>query len=63
MSMFVLSVGASGFLWHQIRCITSILFHVGVGLESPQVPFRFYLNNIIIFIDSLAVVVSVLVVD
>jgi tRNA pseudouridine38/39 synthase len=27
----------SGFIWHQIRCIASVLFYVGDGLEQPSV--------------------------
>ena len=32
-----LTISARGFLWHQIRCILSILFLVGEGKESPDI--------------------------
>lgn len=35
--IYVLEICASGFLWHQIRCITTVLFSVGQGKESPDV--------------------------
>ena len=30
-------IEGSAFLWHQVRCMTEILFMVGKGLESPSV--------------------------
>ncbi|TPP58575.1 tRNA pseudouridine(38/39) synthase isoform X2 [Fasciola gigantica] len=36
-SMIEIDVSASGFLYHQIRCMVSILVMVGRGLESPQI--------------------------
>lgn len=35
--MIEISISASGFLYHQIRCIVSIMVMVGRGFESPQV--------------------------
>ncbi|KAK0403336.1 hypothetical protein QR680_016868 [Steinernema hermaphroditum] len=32
-----LTVAGSGFLWHQIRCIVSVLSEIGRGNESPDV--------------------------
>uniref|UniRef100_A0A1I7Z8C3 tRNA pseudouridine synthase n=1 Tax=Steinernema glaseri TaxID=37863 RepID=A0A1I7Z8C3_9BILA len=32
-----LTVGGSGFLWHQIRCVVSVLSEIGRGNESPDV--------------------------
>jgi tRNA pseudouridine(38-40) synthase len=34
--LYVLTVRGTAFLWHQIRCIASILFAVGRGEESPS---------------------------
>uniref|UniRef100_A0A915EJL0 Pseudouridine synthase I TruA alpha/beta domain-containing protein n=1 Tax=Ditylenchus dipsaci TaxID=166011 RepID=A0A915EJL0_9BILA len=31
-----LTVKASGFLWHQIRCIVTLLYQIGSGRESPE---------------------------
>ncbi|KAA0192115.1 tRNA pseudouridine synthase [Fasciolopsis buskii] len=36
-SMIEISISASGFLYHQIRCIVSIMVMVGRGFESPQI--------------------------
>ncbi|XP_074596539.1 tRNA pseudouridine(38/39) synthase-like [Brevipalpus obovatus] len=35
--IFVFEICASGFLWHQIRCIATILFFVGQGKECPNI--------------------------
>lgn len=35
--MYELTIEGSGFLWHQIRCIMSILLLVGQGKEHPDV--------------------------
>ena len=32
-----LTIRASGFLWHQIRCIVSVIYEVGMKNESPEV--------------------------
>ncbi|KAG0228874.1 tRNA pseudouridine synthase 3, partial [Actinomortierella wolfii] len=34
---FELRLKGSAFLWHQVRCIMSILFAIGQGLEEPEV--------------------------
>lgn len=34
--MYYLEVVGRAFLWHQVRCIAALLFHVGRGLESPD---------------------------
>lgn len=36
-SMFRLKLVGQAFLWHQVRCIVSILFLVGQGKEEPTV--------------------------
>lgn len=36
-TMCELTVVGTAFLYHQIRCIVSILFYVGKGLEAPEV--------------------------
>ncbi|XP_047542672.1 tRNA pseudouridine(38/39) synthase [Vanessa atalanta] len=36
-SMYVFVIEGNAFLWHQIRCIMSILLLVGQGLESPGI--------------------------
>ncbi|CEF67933.1 tRNA pseudouridine(38/39) synthase [Strongyloides ratti] len=33
---YVLKISASGFLWHQIRCIVSLLLEIGRGRENPE---------------------------
>ena len=35
--MCELTVRGKAFLWHQIRCIVSVLFRIGAGKESPEV--------------------------
>jgi tRNA pseudouridine38/39 synthase len=35
--IFFARIKGSAFLWHQIRFIMSILFHVGRGLEQPSI--------------------------
>lgn len=35
--LYVFEISANGFLWHQIRCIMSVLMYVGQGKESPEV--------------------------
>lgn len=35
--VYYFHVRGSAFLWHQIRCMVSILFLVGQGLESPSI--------------------------
>lgn len=30
-------IKGSGFLWHQIRILMAVLFHVGAGLEEPEI--------------------------
>ncbi|KAJ2063261.1 pseudouridine synthase deg1 [Coemansia sp. S146] len=32
-----LELRGSAFLWHQVRCMMAILFHVGQGLEEPSI--------------------------
>lgn len=34
--MFYLRVRGSGFLWHQIRCIMTLLFSIGEGHDAPE---------------------------
>ncbi|XP_015792083.1 tRNA pseudouridine(38/39) synthase [Tetranychus urticae] len=36
-SIYIAQIAASGFLWHQIRCIMTILFLVGEGKEDPDI--------------------------
>lgn len=36
-SMLCLEIVGQAFLWHQVRCIVAVLFHVGLGLEEPRV--------------------------
>ncbi|XP_075229611.1 tRNA pseudouridine(38/39) synthase isoform X2 [Lycorma delicatula] len=35
--IYVLKITSDGFLWHQIRCIMSILFMIGENRETPQI--------------------------
>lgn len=35
--MAELTIIASGFLWHQIRCIMALLYEVGKSRETPEV--------------------------
>ena len=35
-SMYYLQVTGNAFLWHQVRCLVSLLFHVGRGYEAPD---------------------------
>ena len=35
--LWYFQIVGSGFIWHQIRCIASVLFMVGDGLEKPSV--------------------------
>ncbi|KAL9097872.1 MAG: hypothetical protein Q9165_000198 [Trypethelium subeluteriae] len=35
--VYSFNVDGSGFLWHQVRCMTAVLFLVGQGLEKPDV--------------------------
>jgi hypothetical protein len=32
-----MTIKGFGFLWHQVRCMASVLFLIGQGLEEPQV--------------------------
>ena len=34
---YKVQIDGQAFLWHQIRCIVTILFHVGQGLEKPSI--------------------------
>lgn len=36
-NMWYFQIVGSGFIWHQIRCIASILFFVGDGFEKPEI--------------------------
>ena len=36
-TLWSLNVRGSAFLWHQVRCMATLLFMVGRGLESPDV--------------------------
>lgn len=36
-TIWVLTIKGQSFLWHQIRCIVSILFLIGQNKESPNV--------------------------
>lgn len=36
-SIYSFTVHGSAFLWHQVRCMVSVLFLVGQGLEKPEV--------------------------
>lgn len=36
-SMFRLKLVGQAFLWHQVRCIVSVLFLVGQGKEEPTI--------------------------
>jgi len=38
--MCELTVTGKAFLWHQIRCIVSVLLFVGHGREHPEVRYR-----------------------
>ena len=49
--MCELTITGLAFLWHQIRCIVTILFLVGQGNEKPQVSIHVqnsYKNNCIV---------------
>ncbi|CAJ1976875.1 unnamed protein product [Sphenostylis stenocarpa] len=35
--LWVIKIRGSAFLWHQVRCMVSVLFMVGKSLESPNV--------------------------
>lgn len=35
--MYVVIIKAQAFLWHQIRCIMTILFLIGQNKEKPQI--------------------------
>eukprot|EP00002_Diphylleia_rotans_P017375 TRINITY_DN3372_c0_g1_i2.p1 TRINITY_DN3372_c0_g1~~TRINITY_DN3372_c0_g1_i2.p1 ORF type:complete len:447 (-),score=103.21 TRINITY_DN3372_c0_g1_i2:41-1381(-) len=35
--MFYFEVSGFAFLWHQVRCMMSVLFLVGEGVESPEI--------------------------
>lgn len=37
LQLFVIEITASGFLWHQIRCMMTILFYVAKGQEEPSI--------------------------
>jgi tRNA pseudouridine38/39 synthase len=37
--MFQLKFRGSGFLWHQIRCIVSVVYDIGRGVEDVTVCF------------------------
>jgi tRNA U38,U39,U40 pseudouridine synthase TruA len=36
-ALYYLQVTGNAFLWHQVRCLVSLLFHVGRGFELPDV--------------------------
>ena len=38
-NLLKLTIKASGFLWHQIRCIVTILYEIGCGNEKVEVFF------------------------
>lgn len=38
--VFALSVRGTAFLWHQVRCMASVLLMVGKGLEEPDIVKR-----------------------
>lgn len=40
-TLLKLTIRATGFLWHQIRCIVAILYEIGCGNERPEVNFVF----------------------
>ncbi|XP_020575454.1 tRNA pseudouridine(38/39) synthase isoform X2 [Phalaenopsis equestris] len=35
--LWAITIKGSAFLWHQVRCMVSILFMIGEGLESPNI--------------------------
>ena len=35
--MFQLKIKGSGFLWHQIRCLVSVVYDIGRGVEDVSV--------------------------
>jgi tRNA pseudouridine38/39 synthase len=37
LSMYCISVLGHAFLWHQIRNMVSVIFRIGLGLESPKI--------------------------
>lgn len=39
--VFVMNITGNAFLWHQVRCMTAVLFLVGQGLEKPSVRFSY----------------------
>jgi tRNA pseudouridine38/39 synthase len=38
-TLLKLTIKATGFLWHQIRCIVVILYEIGCGNEKAEVLF------------------------
>lgn len=41
-NLLKLTIKASGFLWHQIRCIVTILYEIGCGNEKVEVFFLYF---------------------
>ncbi|PKA51312.1 tRNA pseudouridine38/39 synthase [Apostasia shenzhenica] len=35
--LWAITIKGSAFLWHQVRCMISVLFMIGQGLESPNI--------------------------
>ncbi|KAK8805531.1 hypothetical protein WA158_002187 [Blastocystis sp. Blastoise] len=35
-SVMAFEIEGRGFLWHQVRCMVALLFHVGAGKEEPE---------------------------
>lgn len=35
--LYAMTIKGTAFLWHQVRCMVSLLFFIGQGLESPTV--------------------------
>jgi len=48
-NLLKLTIKASGFLWHQIRCIVTILYEIGCGNEKSEVFLFFLIYKKIIF--------------
>ena len=38
--MCEITICGMAFLWHQVRCMVSILFLIGLRLEKPEVSIR-----------------------
>lgn len=43
--IYELQIRSSAFLWHQIRCIVSVLFCIGSGAESPELVLELFDPN------------------